>query len=241
MSDHIVITLLKPTQKKVFLQKLNRRKANALYREGSFTTEIIWQDRRFVIPLSRKGLNDMWIFRSVANDVKAYLDTNKVRERKKLPVNRWNPKLIKFRGKITATDVDHAYWRIAYQQGVISHKTYTKGLTVKDKSLRLASLANMASSKEYQVIEDGFLTKETVILKYNPITHKVYNNIRYQCYAHMNTLADLLGDDFICYKTDCIYYKDTDANRIIVQDYLDNRELLWKQLIEVKRPSYEIE
>lgn len=242
MSDHIVITLLKPYQKKGFFQKLQRRKADALYREGSFTHEFIWQDRRFVFSLSKRKMNDMWIFRSVANDVKAYLDQHPtIRSKKKLPVNVWNRKLMNFRGKITATDVDHAYWRIAYQQGVISHKTYTKGLTVQDKALRLAALANMASSKEYRLIVAGKLTKDTVVIKYNPLTHKVYNNIRFQCYAHMTEMVKLLGEDFICYKTDCIYYKDTEQNRKIVQDYLDKNELLWKQLIEVKRPSYEEE
>jgi hypothetical protein len=52
-------------------------------------------------------------------------------------------------------------------------------------------------------------------------------------------MADLLGDEFICYKTDCIYYKDKPQNRELVQTYLDSVGLDWKQLVEIKKPSNE--
>jgi hypothetical protein len=154
-------------------------------------------------------------------------------------VNRWNDNLSNFRGKITATDIDHAYWRIAYLNGILTAKTYKKGLLLKDKALRLAALANLSSSKEYRVIKDGIITEKTVVLKYDPILQKVYNNIRYTCYEHMHILADLLGEEFICYKTDCIYYRDTPKNRELVQTYLDTVDLEWKQLIEPERPKKE--
>ena len=65
---------------------------------------------------------------------------------------------------------------------------------------------------------------------------KVYNNIRYICYEHMMIMAKMLGEDFICYKTDCIYYRDTPANRDMIQTYLDTVSLEWKQLIEPDKP-----
>jgi hypothetical protein len=237
MSDHLVLTLLRPKQKGIMLQKLFKRKATAYFREGSFSDEIIWQDRKFVFPVTAKKMTDMWIFRSVANDVRAYMEGKKIRLKKKLPVNLWNKKMTKFDGLITATDVDHAYWRIAYQLGMITHRTYTRGLTIKDKSLRLAALANLASSKEYRVIENGILTNKSVILKFNPVAQKIYHNIRYTCFSYMTEIAERLGEDFICYKTDCIYYKDTPENRKIVHDYLDAVELEYKQLIEVDIPE----
>jgi hypothetical protein len=55
----------------------------------------------------------------------------------------------------------------------------------------------------------------------------------------MHILADLLGEEFICYKTDCIYYRDTPKNRELVQTYLDTVDLEWKQLIEPERPKKE--
>ena len=74
-------------------------------------------------------------------------------------------------------------------------------------------------------------------MKYDPILHKIYSNIRYTCYAHMMKLAELLGDDFICYKTDCLYYKDTKENRKMVQDFLDSEAMEWKQLVEPENPK----
>jgi len=155
-----------------------------------------------------------------------------ISEPAKLPVNHWNPKNKNYRGKITATDLDHAYWRVAFLNEYISMDTYLKGLDIKDKSLRLAALANLSSMKEFVVIKKGELTEETITLKYDPILHKVYSNIRYTCYEHMMNIANLLGDEFICYKTDCVYYKDKPENRQVVQDYLDSVAMEWKQLVE---------
>ena len=241
MSLHNGFTVLKNVQKQIILNKLKGKKGIAYYREGSFSDEIIWQDRKFLFPAKKKSIaQGMWVFRSVMSDVRLYTENKRIKAKERLPVNRWNPKLDNFKGKITATDIDHAYWRIAFQFGVITKKTYEKGLLIKDKAMRLAALANLASLKEYQIIKDGVLTDKTVILKYDPILQKVYNNIRYTCYEHMNVISNLLGDDFICYKTDCIYYKDTEKNRILVQSYFDAADLQWKQLVEPERPKKDV-
>jgi hypothetical protein len=55
----------------------------------------------------------------------------------------------------------------------------------------------------------------------------------------MMTMAHMLGEDFISYKTDCIYYIDKPENRKMVQDYLDIFGLEWKQLIEPEKPEKE--
>lgn len=233
-------TVLRNPHKNVILQRLGQTKGDGYYREGSFSDEIIWEGRRFLFPTTNKKMREgMWVFRSVSNDVKSYLKENKVKALPQLPVNFWNDKLNKYRGKITATDVDHAYWRIAYLSGYIKERTYKNGLNLKDKSLRLAALANLSSAKEYNVIKNGIVTDKVVTLKYDAEHQKIYNNIRYTCYAHMKNMANLLGNDFICYKTDCIYYKDKVKNREIVQTYLDTVGLDWKQLIEPEKSIYE--
>jgi hypothetical protein len=233
MSSSNTFTVLKDEQKKLVFDKLKTKKGIAYYRKGSYSDEIIWQDRKFLFPSPLKKIQSgMWVFRSVLNDVKNYVIDKKIIAKKQLPVNFWNEKNKKYRGKITATDLDHAYWRIAYLEGIIKPKTYENGLKIKDKSVRLAALANLSSSKEYQIIIDGVLTEKTKVFKYNQTYHKVYNNIRYTCYEHMNILAEMLGEDFICYKTDCIYYKDNPKNRELVQVYLDSVNMEWKQLVE---------
>lgn len=231
-------TILQHDKQKLILDKLKGKKGIAYYRKGSFSDELIWQNRKFLFPSPKKKVSKgVWIFRSVQNDVRDFIENKRIREKEKLPVNFWNQKARSFRGKITATDVDHAYWRIAYLDGIIKPKTYKKGLELKDKALRLASLANLASHKEYQIIKDGEMTDKSITLKYDPILQKVYNNIRYTCYEHMMIMAKMLGDDFICYKTDCIYYKDTPTNREIIQTYLDSVSLEWKQLVEPEKPQ----
>jgi hypothetical protein len=237
MSFQNGFTILKYSQKNIILNKLKNKKGIAYYRKGSFSDEIIWQNRKFIFPLPTKKIsNGIWIFRSVQNNVKDYIENKRIKEKEKLPVNYWNKNSKKFRGKITATDLDHAYWRVAFLEGIIKENTYKKGLLLKDKSLRLASLANLASHKEYTIIVDGKITDKSIELKYDPILQKVYNNIRYTCFEHMQILANMLAEDFICYKTDCIYYKDTIKNRELVQVYLDSVGFDWKQLVEPEKP-----
>lgn len=225
---------------KSLLKRLSDSKSDALIRKGSFSTDVIWQNRHFVFPKDKKAVREsMWIFRNVLNEVRDFATDRKINELKPLPVNHWNQKLQKFRGKITATDIDHAYWRIAYLNGYITEKTYKKGLSVKDKSLRLASLANLSSDKEFQIIKKGVITENVVSVRYDPLLHKIYSNIRYECYSIMMDCSKLLGEEFICYKTDCIYYKDSEENRKVVQEYLEKRKMLWKQLVEPERPKKE--
>lgn len=233
-------TVLNADTIKHLLKKINQSDGVCYIRKGSFATDIIWQGRRFVFPNPKKSARDnMWIFKAVIYDVKLHIGSHNIKERPNLPVNYWNEKNKKYKGKITATDLDHAYWRVAFLNEYIRPETYLKGLELKDKSLRLAALANLSSMKEFYIMKNGKVTGETITIKYDPILHKVYSNIRNQCYEHMMNVSQLLGDDFICYKTDCIYYKDSEENREIVQTYLDSVAMEWKQLNEPSRPKKE--
>lgn len=223
------------------MRRIEMEGEDALIRVGSFTTDIIWSNRRFIFlnPLYPNRKKGSGIFKRVVDDVTTYLEEHKVRARKKYPSHYWNPKLKRVSGKITATDIDHAYWRIAFLHEYISFDTYMKGLGLEDKSLRLAALANLSSRKEYNIIKNGEITNRMVVLKFDEKLHKVYENIRHICFEHMMNCANLLGSDFICYKTDCLYYKDTPANREKVQFYMDDHALAWKQLSEqeVQKPT----
>jgi hypothetical protein len=48
----------------------------------------------------------------------------------------------------------------------------------------------------------------------------------------MKDLSVLLGKDFICYKVDCIYYVDSKKNRKLVQSFIGDKNMDWKQLEE---------
>ena len=47
----------------------------------------------------------------------------------------------------------------------------------------------------------------------------------------MYELSELLKDDFESWKTDCIYYRDTEENRQKCYDYLDKHNFEYKQLV----------
>ena len=134
-------------------------------------------------------------------------------------------------GKITATDLDHAFWRIAYVKGYITKKTYEKGLPSIGKAIRLASLSVLGRGKKFDKYVDGVFKEKIEVKKSDTTLQKVYVDIRYSCYYMMYELSQLLGEDFDCWKTDCIYYRDTPENRKIVHNYFEEREMLFKQLV----------
>jgi hypothetical protein len=223
--------IMNKDRKDNMIEVIKNRKDTAYYREGSFITEIILGKTKYIFPYSKMN-KGMWIFRSVILSAQKYVNVNIIDKKPYYPVNFNNVFFNQSYYDITATDINHAYWRIAYLMGVISKKLYDKGLLIEDKGLRLASLSNLSSKKEYQIIKNGEITEEYKTLRYNEVLHTVYNNIRYTCYEHMTNIANLLGEDFICYKTDCIYYTDSLKNREIVHNYLTLNNLLFKQLIE---------
>jgi hypothetical protein len=132
--------------------------------------------------------------------------------------------------KVAGTDLNHAYWRIAYNLGIITEITYLKGLRDEFKSVRLAALSTLGADKKYRVIRDGKITFDVKTIEGDQELQQVYKLIRYTCYRYMNQVKKLLGQDFLCYKTDAIYYIDTKYNRKIVNDFFNNKDLLIKQL-----------
>jgi hypothetical protein len=47
----------------------------------------------------------------------------------------------------------------------------------------------------------------------------------------MSQVKKMLGRDFLCYKTDAIYYIDTKENRQKVREFFKSKDLLMKQLV----------
>jgi hypothetical protein len=175
----------------------------------------------------------MFLFGMVRRDAKRFINNRpNFRIPKKYSQIEYN-KDVNFElfGKVTGTDLNHAYWRIAYNLGVISDKTYIKGIDDKFKSVRLAALSTLGSDKKYQRILAGKITQETLIIKGEDDLQRVYVLIRLTCYKYMSQVKKMLGKDFLCYKTDAIYYIDTKENRQKVRDFFKSKDLLMKQLV----------
>jgi hypothetical protein len=95
----------------------------------------------------------------------------------------------------------------------------------------LAALSTLGSDKKYQRILAGKITQETLIIKGEDDLQRDYVLIRLTCYKYMSQVKKMLGKDFLCYKTDAIYYIDTKENRQKVRDFFKSKDLLMKQLV----------
>lgn len=230
-------TRYSPKSMETFLmKKIEALKGNGFLKKGTFTNEIVWGKNSYIFSVLDKKKQEafkrgMFLFGMVRKDSKAYLKKNKIKLPKKYSQieynGSFNPDLF---GKVTGTDLNHAYWRIAYNLGIITDMTYMKGLDDKFKSVRLAALSTLGSDKKYKIIRNGIITNDLKIIEGDKDLQQIYKLIRYTCYRYMSQVKKILGKDFLCYKTDAIYYMDTKDNRKKVRDFLNQKNLLMKQL-----------
>jgi hypothetical protein len=123
--------------------------------------------------------------------------------------------------------------------GIISKNTYLKGLDDDFKVVRLSALSTLGKGKDYFVIKDGVITEEVVKIGYNEDMDNLYKAIRYTCFKYMQKIKKLLAEDFICYRTDCVYYVDTNENRKMVQKFFKEQDMEYKQLYSIKKTLHE--
>ncbi len=234
MKDKIIKYANKNTET-FLLNRMKKEYANGYIKKGTFTNEIVWGAYSYIVPCLDKKKQmafkkGMFLFGLVRNDAKKFLEIHdNIKLPKKYAQIEYRQEIIKM-DRVTGTDLNHAYWRIAYNLGIISENTYIKGLDDKFKSVRLAALSTLGANKKYQKIVDGEITDEYFIVYGDDNLQNVYRLIRFTCYKYMNEVKKLLGDDFIAYKTDCIYYIDTKANRKKVNTFFEMKDLLMKQL-----------
>ena len=230
-------TRYSPKSMETFLmKKIETLKGNGYIKKGTFTNEIVWGKNSYVFSILDKKKQEafkkgMFLFGMVRKDAKAYLKKGKVKLPKKYSQieynGSFNPDIF---GKVTGTDLNHAYWRIAHNLDIISDLTYMKGLDDKFKSVRLAALSTLGADKKYKIIRNGLITNDFKIIEGDKELQQIYKLIRYTCYRYMNQVKRVLGKDFLCYKTDAIYYIDTKENRKKVRDFFNQKNLLMKQL-----------
>lgn len=178
-------------------------------------------------------INQLFIFKMVTDDAYRWLKMNPDYPcNQKLPTNAYNFDYDLDNGTLTGTDISSAYWYIAHKIGVISNKTFVKLLDPKFKTTKLASLAVLGRQMVYDEYVDGEILPEKVVLRdKNASLVAIYRHIRYECYRHMIEMSMLLGRNFFCYKTDCIYYRDTQENKKIVYDYLESQGFDFNQVV----------
>ena len=217
------------------LNRMQNEKADGLIKKGVFTDEIVWGSYSYIIPKMTKKRQasfkkGMFLFGMVRKDANLYLKKKTIRLPKRYGQIEFNDDLEFDDERITGTDLNHAYWRIAYNLGIISENTYQRGIPDKFKEVRLAALSTLGGKKKYNKITEGVITEDLLVIEGDEDLRKVYTLIRYTCYKYMTQVKKMLGKDFVCYKTDCIYYIDSERNRKLVVDFFKEKDLLMKQL-----------
>jgi hypothetical protein len=234
----------KPKHKEKFiLDLIQKNKGNGYIRQGNFSSEIVWDGKSHLFPSKGKSNSfkkGMFLFGMVRKDAKEFIKSGKkIKLPKQYPVNEYNDSFSKLDEKITGTDLNHAYWRIAFNLGIIKKNTYIQGLDDDFKVVRLSALSTLGKGKDYFVIRNGMITEEVAKIGYNEDMDNLYKAIRYTCYKYMQTIKKMLNDDFICYRTDCVYYVDTTENKKLVRDYFKKESMSYKQLYAVKKTLHE--
>lgn len=121
--------------------------------------------------------------------------------------------------KVCCIDIKNAYWQTALLMGIIDNEIYNEGLK-KDKITRLASLGSLAKRKDYYSF-DGVRYKHIDTVR-SFETENLWFAICKRVSDVMQDLVKLLGDDFIFYWVDGMYFVNTPENREKVSNYLNS-------------------
>lgn len=127
-----------------------------------------------------------------------------------------------------AIDINSCYFQTAYNLGFISKKTFDRGW--KDRDIyKYGILASIGTLNKKEVIEkyvDGELVstdyEEENYNKYSPFYWAIINEVN----KIMNQIAELLGDDFYMWLTDCAVFKR--GREKDVESFLDENNYSYK-------------
>lgn len=214
-----------------YIKDLVSNKLSFSVRRASECTEILMDDKHIVFASQNIfPKKKIYLFNSVKQQTTKWLKNNSVFLPEELNSIKYNYDYDTDEGTMCGTDLNHAYWRIAYLYGMINEKTYIGGLDTDCKALRLATLSVLGREKKFDNYEKGEIKESYVYQKENVDLKNVFKFIRLTCFSFMKEASDLLGDDFFAWKTDCIYYRENLKNIKMVQDYFDQYNLTYKQL-----------
>jgi len=192
-------------------------------RESSNFIEIIQNNGQKVVSNKNKKFSKgLYLFNMVKKDIGNYIkEEGFITPFDELPVNFCNDDFNRDVKKVIGYDINNAYWSVAHLKGYISDNTYLKGLDKEGlKPVRLSALSCLGKDKMYKVYENGE-HKHNELNKGDKELRNFYLDIRYSTYGVLNEIAEELGEDFCCWKTDCIYFYDTKKNRKLVKKRIE--------------------
>ena len=231
MSEALTRKYIKSGSVDNYIKDLVSNKLSFSVRRASECTEILMDDKHIVFASQTNfPKKKIYLFNNVKQQVTKWLNSNVVYLPEELNSIRYNYDYDTDEGTMCGTDLNHAYWRIAYLYGMINEKTYISGLDTECKALRLATLSVLGREKSFVSYEKGNKLQSYISQKEDVDLKNVFKFIRLTCFTFMKEASELVGDDFFAWKTDCIYYRDSKENVRLVQELFDKYNLTYKQL-----------
>jgi len=128
-----------------------------------------------------------------------YMDVNPVLQNKKFT-------------NVVEIDVDEAYWKTAYMMGVISKEIYEEGKKGElGKYTRLVALGALAKKETHYIYVNGKFSHKKEVR--SVLTENVWYSICKRLADVMQDSKKMLGDDYLFYWVDGIYFVDSKSNR----------------------------
>jgi len=216
----------------MYIRTIRRSGVKAWFRSTYFGRELVWRGKRYMFTLkkNRKSLKHLFLYGLVKKDAKKYLSKHPIKRPVPfLPSVHWNANLRKSKRNIVGIDLDNAYWQIARNMKVISENTFNHGFRVIDnKMLTLSTLSSLGADKRYIVLKDGIKTNQVEIISGDEQLKRIYLKIRYNCFSYMQQAAALVGNDFVCYRTDCIYFFESKRNIKAISNFFADKGFDYK-------------
>ena len=120
---------------------------------------------------------------------------------------------------VICVDINSAYWVTAFQLGIIDEPTYQKGKKI-DKIVRLASLGSLAKKTETFEFDGEKMVKKSIERSHE--TENLWFAICDRVGSLMSKLSKKIGNDFIAYWVDGIYFVNTPDNFKIITETFKN-------------------
>jgi hypothetical protein len=203
---------------KIISNAKNNQKSCVYYvRKTQYTEKIIRSNEMYIYRTEKSRTQKdrmkwLWMFRAVKQDSEKW-----VIENPKIvgnPITSYEPEVYQdsFENKrvktVYGTDISQAYWRIAFLHGIIGASTYNKGQECPFKDLKYSTLSLLGAKQVYQMYRNEKFLKDVVMVEENVELKRVYEFVKRQCTEIMYLIKKALGNDFVMFQTDEIFYRN---------------------------------
>ena len=216
-----------------FIERLKKRGTSYYIRQGTECVEVVVDEINFFFKKEKRfPLHFLYLFGLVRKEAAEWtMGKTHIALPIEYPSVKYNYDFKQGKSKIVGYDLNHAYWRIAKNLGIIKPSTFEKALKPEAKAIRLAALSTMGRSKVYEFYKGGeIFDGKKHITQEDKLLMDAYKLIRLTCFKMMFDASEILGEDFDCWKTDCIYFRDTEENKKSMSDFFVSNGLTYKIL-----------